>query len=263
MDFDILSPTGFRLAFIRPIIRKREKEAAVPRKPAVLLLVLVVSLSLAAVGCGKKEETTGETGEKTTTEEQAEEQTTETSTGKAVLMNGRSVMGGWFEHWGYNYEGPVREHGYSLDYKELNAEDMAGSFRDNVSDLPAGSVVFFKFCFEDFDGENLDELEATVDEVIDIAKERGLKLIIGNALPMNEEGGSKELVSEYKKYNAFLEGKASENPDVRIYDFYSVLAGPDGFLKPEYDTGDSHPNDDAYTELDATFFPLLDQVFTE
>ena len=234
-----------------------------PRKPAVLFLVLVVCLSLAAVGCGKTEEKTGETGEKATAEEQAEEETTGTPTGKAVLMNGRSVMGGWVEHWGYDWEGPVEENGYSLDYKELNAEDMAGSFRDNVSDLPAGSVVFFKFCFEDFDGENLDELEATVDDVIDIAKERGLKLIIGNALPMNEEGGSKELISEYKKYNEFLDQKAAEIPDVWIYDFYSVLSGPDGLLEPEYDTGDSHLNDDAYTELDATFFPLLDQVFTK
>jgi len=235
----------------------------VPRKLAVLFLVLVVSLSLAAVGCGKKEEKTGEASEKTTTEKQAEEETTETSTGKAVLMNGRSVMGGWVEHWGYDWEGPVSKNGYSLDYKELNAEDMAGSFRDNVSGLPAGSVVFFKFCFADFNGENLGDLESTVDEVMYVAKERGLKLIIGNALPMNEEGGSRELVNEYKKYNAFLEKKAAENPDVWVYDFYSVLAGPDGLLKPEYDTGDSHPNDDAYTELDVTFFPFLDSVFSK
>jgi hypothetical protein len=233
------------------------------KKPAVLFLVLVVSLSLAAVGCGKKEEKTEETGEKTTVEQEQKEEATETSTGKAVLMNGRSVMEGWMKHWGYNYEGPVREHGYSLDYKELNAEDMAGSFKENISGLPPGSVVFFKFCFADFDGENLGDLESTVDGGIDIAKERGLKLIIGNALPMNEEGGSRELVNEYKKYNAFLEKKAAENPDVWVYDFYSALAGPDGLLKPEYDTGDSHPNDDAYTELDVTFFPLLDSVFSK
>jgi hypothetical protein len=167
------------------------------------------------------------------------------------------------QHWGYDWEGPVEKNGYSLDYQELNAEDMAGSFRDNVSELPDGSAVFFKFCFADFNGENLSELESTVDEVIDVAREKDLKLIIGNALPMNEGGGSKELVSEYEKYNAFLEKKAAENPGVWIYDFYSVLAGPDGLLKPEYDTGDSHPNDDAYTELDRTFFPLLDQILTQ
>ena len=226
-----------------------------PKKLFVLFLVFVVSLSLAVVGCGKKEEKTVEPEQK--------RETTETSAGKAVLMNGRSVMGGWLEHWGYNYEGPVQEHGYSLDYKELNAEDMAGSFRNNVSGLPPGSVVFFKFCFADFNGENLTELESTVGEVVDIAKEGGLKLIIGNALPMNEEGGSRELVNEYEKYNLFLGKKASESPDVWVYDFYSVLAGSDGLLKPEYDTGDSHPNDDAYTALDETFFPLLDFVFSK
>jgi hypothetical protein len=233
------------------------------RKQAVLLLVLVVSLSLAAAGCGKKEETTKEAGDKTTVEKVQKEEAASTPNGNAVLMNGRSVMEGWMQHWGYDWEGPVEKNGYSLDYKELNAEDMAGSFRDNVSELPDGSAVFFKFCFADFNGENLSELESTVDEVIDVAREKDLKLIIGNALPMNEGGGSKELVSEYEKYNAFLEKKAAENPGVWIYDFYSVLAGPDGLLKPEYDTGDSHPNDDAYTELDRTFFQLLDQILTQ
>jgi hypothetical protein len=228
----------------------------VPKKMAVLFLVLVVSLSLAAAGCGKKKE-------KTNVEREEKEEAAEASHGKAVLMNGRSVMQGWMQHWGYKWEGPVEENGYSLDYKELDAEDMAGSFRDNISGLPAGSVVFFKFCFADFNGENLNELENTVDEVIATAREKGIKLIIGNALPMNEEGGSKGLVSEYKKYNAFLEKKATENPGVWIYDFYTVLAGPDGLLKPEYDTGDSHPNDDAYTALDESFFPLLGRVFNQ
>ena len=240
---------------MQPIIRKTEKEVVVPKKMAALLIVFVVSLSLAA-GCGKKEGATN-------VEREKKEQTTETSHGKAVLMNGRSVMQGWMEHWGYQWEGPVEKNGYSIDYKELDAEDMAGSFSDNVSGLPAGSVVFFKFCFADFNGSNLAELEKTVNEVIDTAQEKGLKLIIGNALPVRKQDGSGELVAEYKKYNAFLENKAADNSNIRVYDFYGVLAGPDGLLKPEYDTGDSHPNDDAYTELDVTFFPLLDQVSGE
>jgi hypothetical protein len=46
-----------------------------------------------------------------------------------------------------------------------------------------------------------------------------------------------------------------------VYDFNGVLAGTDGYLKPEYATEDSHPNDAAYTALDAAFFPLLSDVF--
>jgi hypothetical protein len=179
-------------------------------------------------------------------------------------MNGRSVMQGWMQHWGFAWEGPVEKNGYSLDYKELNADDMAGSFSDNVSGLQAGSVTFFKFCFADFDGSNLGKLEKTVNDVIDTAKAKGLKLIIGNALPVRKQDGSGEFVSEYKKYNAFLDQKAAENPgSVCVYDFYGILAGSDGFLKPEYQTEDSHPNDGAYTALDGTFFPLLGQVFSQ
>ena len=47
-----------------------------------------------------------------------------------------------------------------------------------------------------------------------------------------------------------------------VYDFYGVLAGDDGFLKREYQTEDSHPNEKSYAALDQSFFPLLDEVFT-
>ena len=123
-----------------------------------------------------------------------------------VTMNGRSVMAGWMEHWGYDWEGPVEKGGYALEYKELNADlsGIAQSFRENVAGLPAGSVVFFKFCFADFFGDNLSELEGIVDEVIGIAKENGLRLILGNALPMGASDAPSGVVSEYEGYNGFV-----------------------------------------------------------
>jgi hypothetical protein len=142
----------------------------VPRKQGVLLLVLVVLMSLWAAGCGKKAEPAGETGVQTTAEQAQKGEVAGTQAGKAVLINGRSVAQGWMKHWGYESAGPVEKSGYSLDYKELNADDMAGSFRKNVSGLPAGSIVFFKFCFADFNGANLTEIENTIDKVIGIAR---------------------------------------------------------------------------------------------
>jgi hypothetical protein len=185
---------------------------------------------------------------------------------RTVTMNGRSVMEGWMKHWGFKWEGPVQKNGYSFDYKELDASELdriAGSFANNVANLPPKSVVFFKFCFADFSGDNLRALEGIVDSVIQTARSKGLRLIVGNALPVRKQDGSPELVSEYKKYNAFLEEKARQGENLWIFGFYGVLAGSDGFLKSEYQTEDSHPNDRAYTTLDATFFPLLNAVFNQ
>jgi hypothetical protein len=185
---------------------------------------------------------------------------------RTVTMNGRSVMEGWMKHWGFTREGPVEKNGYSLVYKELDASDLdnlPGSFAQNVEGLAPGSLAFFKFCFVDFQGDNLDRLEGIIDRVEQTAHERGLRLILGNALPVREQDGSPELVDEYRRYNAFLEataGDAGNAGKVWVYDLYGVLAGPDGFLKPEFQTEDSHPNESAYRALDATFFPLLEKT---
>jgi hypothetical protein len=222
---------------------------------AVLLTFIVLCL---AAGCGAS---TGPAAGGDTTQQQAQSSGSKAPDGaRTVTMNGRSVMGGWMQHWGFTWEGPVEKNGYWFDYKELDGNAMPSSFSGNVSGLAPGSVAFFKFCFADFDGSNLAAREKEVEEVIATAKEKGLKLIIGNALPVRKQDGSPELVDEYEKYNAFLLQKAASDPNVWIYDFYGPLAGQDGFLNPSYDTGDSHPNDEAYTVLDDTFFPLLDKV---
>ncbi|MCJ7745728.1 MAG: DUF5719 family protein, partial [Actinobacteria bacterium] len=55
--------------------------------------------------------------------------------------------------------------------------------------------------------------------------------------------------------------RAKQTSNVWIYDMYGVLSNSAGALKPEYQTGDSHPNDAGYDALDATYFPFLDSVF--
>jgi len=227
---------------------------------AAVAVSLVLITTLTCCGCGSTRPDSGEEYVPVESDSTAEP---DTAAAGVVTMNGRSVMGMWFEHWGYDWEGPVREGGYALDYRELDGDlsNIASSFGDNVSGLAPGSVVFFKLCFADFYGDNLEQLEGIIDEVIETAREKGLRLIIGNALPMRGEGAPGGVVSEYAAYNAFLEGKKGDG--VRVYDFYGVLADEDGYLKPEYDTGDSHLNENAYSDLDETFFELLDQVYRE
>jgi len=235
--------------------------------PVSVVLLLLLAAGLSAAGCGRNEPAQKETRQEVA--EQKEEGPTKEAGGahdasRTVTMNGRSVMGGWMESWGFSWEGPVEKNGYFFDYKELDASElgnMSGSFAGNVDGLPAGSVVFFKFCFADFSGDNLSTLEGIIDEVVNTAREKGLRLIIGNALPVRKQDSPDGVVTEYKKYNEFLQATAAANPDVWIYDFYGVLAGSDGYLKPEYDTGDSHPNGKGYAALDLTFFPFLEGVF--
>jgi len=228
-----------------------------------ILLLLLAGILLAA-GCSTKEEPAP------AVEQQSESAAVPVSSSASapagtIRMNGRSVMYNWLQHWGYQGDGTVEKNGYTFDYKELDASDignMAGSFASNTAGLPAGSVVFFKFCFVDFSGDNLQTLEGVVDKVVATAKERGFKLIVGNALPVRKQDGSPAQISEYKAYNSWLESK-SKSDGFTVFDEYTVLAAPDGFLNPSYDTGDSHPNGEAYDAMDAKFFPLLNTVSSQ
>jgi len=163
--------------------------------------------------------------------------------------------------WGYPGSGTVRKNGYVFSYGELDGENIVSSFADITEGLPPGSVVFFKFCFVDFDGSNLARRERELDEVVATARSRDLRLVVGNALPVRKQDGNVRIVAEDREFNRLVERAASENPGVWVLDLNGILAGDDGFLEPGYQTGDSHPNDRAYSAIDRAFFPLLDAVF--
>ena len=186
---------------------------------------------------------------------------------KRVIMCGRSVMEGWFEHWGWGGDDSqtVLKSGYTLEHgRSLESPDqMAGIFGEICDAVPAGTtpVMFFKSCFADFSGDNLAQLQGIVNQVIQISQDHGLRLIIGNALPVIAADNSPELVNEHRAYNAWLITRASQASNVWIYDMYGVLSDSSGALKAAYAQGDSHPNDAGYDALDATYFPFLDGVF--
>ena len=191
-----------------------------------------------------------------------------TTAEKRVIMCGRSVMENWFYHWGWggddshtvSRDGYTLQHGRSLE----GPDDMARIFSEICDSVPSGTnpVMFFKFCFADFYGDNLAQLQGIANQVIQTAQNQGLRLIIGNALPVVAAETTPELVTEHRAYNAWLTRRASETSNAWIYDMYGVLSNSAGALKPEYQTSDSHPNDAGYDALDATYFPFLDSVFS-
>jgi lysophospholipase L1-like esterase len=129
-------------------------------------------------------------------------------------------------------------------------------------------VVFFKFCFDDFPGaeeaaSRFEEQKAWIEQVVQKAAERNQTLIIGNALPKVAMSTDPTLVAEHQDYNAWLSDYAANSGGrVYVYDFYGILADSDGAEKASYAsaTDDAHPNDQAYAELDPSFFQLLDEV---
>jgi hypothetical protein len=188
-----------------------------------------------------------------------------------VIMLGRSVMGGWFTHWGGS---PHTQDRFTLEYHEVQSppEIVAGARAVIDSLIPEEQpVVFFKLCFVDFEGgdsataqANLDRNFGYVEQVYDVAKQAGVRLVVGNALPQVVLYHDQWLVWNHRQYNQRLLDLAALHPDsVAVFDMYSVLSDAAGDLKPAYASwsDDSHPNEAGYAALDAAFFPFLEQHY--
>jgi hypothetical protein len=185
-----------------------------------------------------------------------------------VYMLGRSVMAGWFNHWG----GSPYAHGrFTLEYHPVQAPPAIVTSAQAIIDSLAlcdEPILFFKLSFEDFTGgdsstaqASLDRNVAYVESVYAAARNRGLKMIAGNALPQVASATDQWLVWNHRHYDQRLLDLAAQHPDtLRVFDLYSVLADSAGNLNPAYATSssDSRPNDAGYTALDSVFFPFLE-----
>ncbi len=189
--------------------------------------------------------------------------------GDEVLMLGRSVMYGWFEHWGWDGDSSVKDQGYAFYYGELDAPpDIAESAAGYIAEAPEHTIVFFKLCFADFwatspeaVGSNVEEDLGYVQSVVEATQARGLPLVIGNALPSVASDTTPSLVETHLGYNAGLEEIAAGYDDVYVFDQYSVVTSSDGTLIRGYavDPSDSHLNEVAYADLDQAFFSFLEE----
>jgi hypothetical protein len=243
---------------------------------SVLLFLAVLVLAALVVGCTSSADDSASEQSSTASEDGGEsanddspdsDSSADESGGAEVLMMGRSVMGGWFQSWGWNWDGPVEREGYTLTYGELETPpEIASSACDHIAQAPEGSVVFFKFCFDDFWGDSgargnrqVQELEGWVEEVAACAEDRGVVLVVGNALPKVAEYTDSALVLQHRNFNSWLDEFAEGNPNVYVVDVYGPLTDSDGALRSEYAVGatDSHLTPEAYEALDPLLFEVL------
>lgn len=188
-----------------------------------------------------------------------------------ILMLGRSVMAGWFEHWG-GYE-HVQKEGFDLYYGPMYSPPQI--VQSAISQMEAHGVdsswvVFFKLCFEDFEGgsqeearQNLERNKEYVKQVYAQVKSKGAVIIVATALPKVCEYTTSYLRWNHRQYNQWLMDMASSNDDFYVFDMYSVLADSNGCLRSDYASSpyDSHPNHRGYSALDGKFFPFLKANF--
>ncbi|MBU1177594.1 hypothetical protein KJ903_00065 [Patescibacteria group bacterium] len=191
---------------------------------------------------------------------------------RTVIMLGRSVMGGWFEHWGAD-DGVYIKDRFTLEYRELESPpDIVKSVEKIMKKLPAEKkdIVFFKFCFVDFAGEgsantNLEQNKKYIEDVYKVVvEEHRAKLIIGNALPQVMNDNDIYLVWNHQQYNAWLKEFWQQHPDdVTIFNMYKQLASDMGALKSEYaaDEYDSHLNTKGYEALDKPFWEMMENLY--
>ncbi|MBM3314360.1 hypothetical protein FJY71_00765 [candidate division WOR-3 bacterium] len=202
-------------------------------------------------------------------------------TSQDILMLGRSVLEGWFGHWGWSGDDcvPVVRGRFDLYHRYVESPEPADAMLAGVrlvcESLPpnAEPVVFFKLCFVDFAGgsqaaaeSNYARNRAIVDSVLAIVvRGRNCRLILGNALPRTTGETDYWLQWNHAQYNDYLLSLAAGHAHmVFVFELYSVLTDPNTHaIRTAYAAGpgDAHPNEAGYSALDPPWFHLLETNF--
>ena len=191
-----------------------------------------------------------------------------------ILMSGRSIMQGWFSHWGSDGSRAVPHDPYMLYYGALwSPPDIIDSLQWQLNNVVKGNgwTIFFKLCFADFDGsspesaaENLARNTGYLEKAFNlVVSGKGLPIIFATALPKVRASTTEGLVWNHRAYNQRIKNMAAAHPgEIYVFDIYSILADSEGSLRADYAASptDSHLNARAYAALDAVFFAMLDET---
>jgi len=193
-----------------------------------------------------------------------------------------------YEFWDHDYNdpgltGPDGElTGENWDVPDDNTDPNGWHdiFAQRVTDPPQNTfshmltfdVIIFKSCFPNADiqsEEQFEEYRGYFLDIRDVIDQHPDRLFIALTIPpLTPNSTSPEAAArarrwaEYLTSDEFLEG----HPNLAVFDFYSLLADENGFLRAEYrpdDEYDSHPNERANATIGPIFVEFVDQAIRD
>jgi len=181
------------------------------------------------------------------------------------VRDGLTALGYEFWDHGYNEEGLSGPDGsptgtdFAVPDDNTNPDGWAAIFAQPVTDPPTNTlstmlgydVILFKSCFptsDITDEEMLVDYERYYLSIRDVIDRHPDKLFVAFTPPPLVPGAtSLENAARAKRWAAYLASDeyGKGHPNLAVFDFFSLLADRDGYLRVEYrsDESDSHPND--------------------
>jgi hypothetical protein len=212
------------------------------------------------------------------------------STGEGVIAEG-GVREGFtalgYEFWdhGYNEEGLADASGdplgvnWSVPDDNTDPDGWFNIFNQPVTDPPANTlshmlefdVIIFKSCFPNSDIQSEEQFEdyrryfLSIRDVIDQHPD---KLFIPfTTPPLVPNSTSPDAAARARRWAEYLTSDEylTGHPNIAVFDFFSLLADQDGFLRSEYrvDESDSHPNELANRTVGPLFVQFVDPAVRE
>ncbi len=181
------------------------------------------------------------------------------------VREGLSALGYEFWDHGYNEEGLCGPDGspsgmdFAVPDDNTDPDGWAAIFAQPVTDPPTNTlsymlgydVILFKSCFptsDITDEEMLSNYERYYLAIRDVIDQHSDKLFVAFTPPPLVPGAtSLENAARAKRWAAYLvsDEYGKGHPNLAVFDFFSLLADGNGYLRAEYrsDESDSHPND--------------------
>ncbi len=210
------------------------------------------------------------------------------STGAGLIEGGgvrQSFTDRGYEFWdhGYNGDGLVDAEGnwlginWDVPGDNTDPDGWHTIFLQPVTSPPDNTfshmleydVIIFKSCFPNADITSEEQLEMYKSyylDIRDVIDQHPDKLFIAfTNPPLTPNSTSPEAASRARRWAEYLTSPEylDGHPNLVVFDFYSLLADEDGYLRAEYrpdDVYDSHPNELANRTIGPLFVDFVDQA---
>lgn len=198
------------------------------------------------------------------------------------VREGLTALGYEFYDHGYNGDGLRLADGtytgtnFDVPGDNTDPDGFAEIFTQPLHDPPDNTfshlmqydIIIFKSCYPNSNiesDEQLAQYQAYYLSIRDRMDQYPNKLFILLTIPPEVPGNSDaQAVARARTFANWLQSTEylSRHPNVRVFDFFDLLAGEDNFLRSDYrfDNYDGHPNEQANRDIGPIFIDFVDQA---